>query len=135
MISSGRLEKHGNIVSKDRQSEGQKWQIPSRRQRDQEEMERINEELYKKISMNQINSIMWSTTQRYMFWRVKSRGLQVVLLLIKLVDEMKFLQNYSKTLKGNAIKVLHSICQQVWKTQQWPLEKLNPHPNLQEAQY
>ena len=25
-----------------------------------------------------------------------------------------------KTLKDNAIKVLHSICQQIWKTQQWP---------------
>ena len=25
-----------------------------------------------------------------------------------------------KTLKGDAIKVLHSICQKIWKTQQWP---------------
>ena len=23
-------------------------------------------------------------------------------------------------LKGDAVKVLHSICQQIWKTQQWP---------------
>ena len=23
-------------------------------------------------------------------------------------------------LKGDALKVLHSICQQIWKTQQWP---------------
>ena len=23
-------------------------------------------------------------------------------------------------LKGNAVKVLHSICQRIWKTQQWP---------------
>ena len=23
-------------------------------------------------------------------------------------------------LKGNAVKVMHSICQQIWKTQQWP---------------
>ena len=23
-------------------------------------------------------------------------------------------------LKGDAVKVLHSICQQTWKTQQWP---------------
>ena len=23
-------------------------------------------------------------------------------------------------LKGNAVKVLHSICQQIWKSQQWP---------------
>ena len=41
-----------------------------------------------------------------------------------------------KTLKDDAIKVLHSICQQIWKTQQWPLERLekvNPHPNSQEG--
>ena len=25
-----------------------------------------------------------------------------------------------KILKDDAIKVLHSICQQIWKTQQWP---------------
>ena len=23
-------------------------------------------------------------------------------------------------LKADAVKVLHSICQQIWKTQQWP---------------
>ena len=23
-------------------------------------------------------------------------------------------------LKGDAVKILHSICQQIWKTQQWP---------------
>ena len=23
-------------------------------------------------------------------------------------------------LKGGAVKVLHSVCQQIWKTQQWP---------------
>ena len=26
-------------------------------------------------------------------------------------------------LKDNAVKVLHSICQQMWKTQQWPLDQ------------
>ena len=25
-----------------------------------------------------------------------------------------------KTLTNDAVKVLHSICQQIWKTQQWP---------------
>jgi len=25
-----------------------------------------------------------------------------------------------KILKSDAVKVLHSICQQIWKTQQWP---------------
>ena len=40
-----------------------------------------------------------------------------------------------KSLKEDAIKVLHSLCQQIWKTQQWPhdSEKVNPHPSSQEG--
>ena len=33
---------------------------------------------------------------------------------------MEFQKNYSKLLKDDVIKVLHSLCQQIWKTQQWP---------------
>ena len=28
-----------------------------------------------------------------------------------------------KILKDDAVKLLHSICQQIWKTQQWPRER------------
>ena len=28
--------------------------------------------------------------------------------------------HYEQILKDGAVKVLHSICQQIWKTQQWP---------------
>ena len=28
----------------------------------------------------------------------------------------------SQILKDDSVKVLHSICQQIWKTQQWPLD-------------
>ena len=42
-------------------------------------------------------------------------------------------------LKDDAVKVLHSICQQIWKTQQWKtpatgLEKVSFHFNLKERQ-
>ena len=38
-------------------------------------------------------------------------------------------------LKDDAVKVLHSICQQIWKTQQWPgLEKFSFHSNPKERQ-
>ena len=36
-------------------------------------------------------------------------------------------------LKDDAVKVLHSICQQVWKTQQWP-QKVSFHSNPKERQ-
>ena len=34
--------------------------------------------------------------------------------------KMKSLTELFQILKGDAIKLLHSICQQIWKTQQWP---------------
>ena len=38
-------------------------------------------------------------------------------------------------LKDDAVKVLHSICQQIWKTQQWPRTgKVRFHSNLKERQ-
>ena len=36
----------------------------------------------------------------------------------KLVDVMEFQLSYFKSLKMILLKVLHSICQQIWKTQQ-----------------
>ena len=39
-----------------------------------------------------------------------------------------------KILKDDAIKVLHSICQQIWNPAvATGLEKVNPHPNSQEG--
>ena len=37
-------------------------------------------------------------------------------------------------LKDDAVKVLHSICQQLWKTQKWPQEKVSFHSNPKERQ-
>ena len=39
-------------------------------------------------------------------------------------------------LKDDAVKVLHSICQQIWKTHQWPQEwkKVSFHSNSKERQ-
>ena len=36
--------------------------------------------------------------------------------------------------KDDAVKVLHSMCQQIWKTQQWPHEKVSFHSILKEGQ-
>ena len=48
------------------------------------------EELYKKIQMNQITTMVWSVTQSQTFWKAKSRGPEEALLLIKLVDMIEF---------------------------------------------
>ena len=41
-----------------------------------------------------------------------------------------------QTLKDDAVKVLHSICQQIWKAQQWPQDwkKVTFHSNPKERQ-
>ena len=38
----------------------------------------------------------------------------------KLEEVMGFQLSYFQILKDDAVKVLHSTCQQIWKTQQWP---------------
>ena len=61
--------------------------------------------------MTQIIMMVWSLTQSQISWNLKSMnkasggdGIPVELFQI---------------LKDDAVKVLHSICQQIWKTQQW----------------
>ena len=48
----------------------------------------------KKISTNQITTMVWLVTQSQTFWNAKFSGPKEALLLIKLVDAMKFQQNY-----------------------------------------
>ena len=72
----------------------------------------------KKIQMNQITTMVSHQSQT--FWITKSSEPQEALLLVKLgvCDEIPI--ELFKILKDNAIKMLHSICQQIWKIQQWP---------------
>ena len=37
-------------------------------------------------------------------------------------------------LKDDAMKVLHQICQQIWKTQQWPQENVSFHSSPKQRQ-
>ena len=45
---------------------------------------------------------------------------QEALLWTKLVEVMEFWHELFQTIKDDAVKILYSICQQIWKTQQWP---------------
>ena len=68
--------------------------------------------------MTWITMIVQSLTQSQMSWSVKPSGPQVALLRTKLMEVMEF--QLSFFLKDDAVKVWHSICQQIWKTQQQP---------------
>ena len=58
--------------------------------------------------------MVWSLTWSQTSWSVMSGGPQEALLLTKLVEAMELQLSYFKSC------VLHSICQQIWKTKQWP---------------
>ena len=66
--------------------------------------------------MSLVTVMVWTVTQSQTFWSVKSSGPYEALLSrwMRCNPVMLF-----KTLKDDAIKLLHSICQQIWKTQQW----------------
>ena len=51
-------------------------------------------------------------------WALESPSLRT-----KLVEVMEFQFELFQILKDDAVKVLHSICQQIWKTQQWPQDR------------
>ena len=79
------------------------------------------EELYKKDHHNPENHDGVSLTQSQTSWNVKSTGPQEAALWTKLVEVMDFQLSYLfQILKDDAVKVLHSICQKIWKTHQWP---------------
>ena len=40
----------------------------------------------------------------------------------------------SQIVKDDAVKVLHSICQQIWKTQQWPQDSFHSNPKERQCQ-
>ena len=62
--------------------------------------------------------MVWSATQCQTFWRAKWALVNIDVNKASGCDGITV--ELFKILKDNAIKVLHSICQQIWKTQQWP---------------
>ena len=76
----------------------------------------------KKILMIQITMMVWSLTQSQPFWSVKSSVKWVLgsTAANKATGGDGIPVELFKILKDDAIKVPHTICQQIWKTQQWP---------------
>ena len=77
----------------------------------------------KKVVMTQITTMMWSFTQSQTTQCVKSNRPQEALPRTKLVFGTKLGDGISaelfQILKDDTVKVLNSICQQIWKTQHW----------------
>ena len=73
----------------------------------------------KKVLITQIITVVWSLTWSWTSWSVKSSGPQEA-SLNKASGGDRIPAELFHILKDDAVKVLHSMCQQIWKTQQWP---------------
>ena len=83
-------------------------------------MERIHGRTVQKIQMNQIATMVWSATQSQTFWRVTVWWAFRSTAVNKASGCDGISVEQFKTRKDDAIKVLHSVCKQIWKTQQSP---------------
>ena len=124
-----------NISCKDGLDKGQKWYGPNRREDIKKRWQEHTKELYKKDLHDTDNhdgvvthlepdilecEVKWALGSITMNKASGGDGIPVELFQI---------------LKDDAVKVLHSICQKIWKTQQLPeLEKVSFHSNPKEGQ-
>ena len=114
------MRSQGNISCKDGHKNGQKWYGPNRHRRYSEEVARIHRRIIQKDLNDPDNhdGVITYLEPDILEYKVKwtigtittnkaSRGDGISVVLFQI-------------LKDDAVKVLHSICQQIWKTQQWP---------------
>ena len=81
--------------------------------------------------MTQISMMVWSLTQSQTAWNAKSSGPQEEALQTTSGGDGIPVELF-QILKDDTVKVLHSICQQIWKTQQqlqdWKMSVFIPFP-------
>ena len=74
----------------------------------------------RKVFMTQITTMVWSLTQNQTSWSVKSSGALESITTNKASGGDEIPAKLFQVLKDDAVEVLHSVCQQIWTTQQWP---------------
>ena len=70
--------------------------------------------------MTQIITMVWSLTQSQTSWNCKVKWALGSITMNKASGGDGIPVELFQILKDDVVKVLHSICQQMWKTQQWP---------------
>ena len=109
----------GNFSCKDEHEKEQKPQRPT----DAEEIKKRWQEyteLYKKGLNDSDNhdGVVTHLEPDILEWEVKWALGSITLNKVSGGDGIS--AELFQTLKDNAVKLMHSICQQIWKTQQWP---------------
>ena len=104
---------------KDGLNKGQKWYGPNRSRR-YKEVARIHRRLYKKDLHDPDNhdGMITHLEPNILECEVKWALESITTNKANGGDEIPV--ELFQILKDDAVKVLHSICQQIWKTQQWP---------------
>ena len=69
--------------------------------------------------MTQVIMMVWSFTQSQISWSEVKWALRSI-MMNKAIGGQGIPVELFQILKDDAVKVLHLVCQQIWKTQQWP---------------
>ena len=99
----------------DGQNKGQKWYGPNRRRYSE-----YTEEQYKKDLHDPDNHDGVITHLKPYIQECKAKCALGSITMNKASGGGGTPVELFQILKDNAVKMLHSICQQIWKTQQWP---------------
>ena len=70
--------------------------------------------------MTQITTVVWSLDNSQTSWNAKASKPLGSITMNKGSGVDGILAEVFQILKDDAFKLLRSICQQIWKTQQWP---------------
>ena len=119
-ISSRKLEISRDISCKDGHNKGQKWYGPTEAEDMKKRWQEYTEELYKKYLQDPDNhdGMITHLEPDILECKVKRALGSITMNTASGGDRIPV--ELFQILKDDAVKVLHSICQQIWKTQQWP---------------
>ena len=110
----------GNISCKDGLNKGQKWRDLTEAEDIKKRWQEYTEELYKKVLHDpdhhdgMITHLEPDIQECEVKWALGSMTMN------KASGGDRIPVELFQILKDDAVKVLHSICQQIWKTRQWP---------------
>ena len=101
-------------------NKGQKWYGPNRAENVKKRWKEYIEELYKKdLHDPDSHNGMITHLEPYML-ECEVKWVLGSITMNKASEHDGIPVKLFQILKDDAVKVLHSICQQIWKTQQWP---------------
>ena len=110
-----------NISCKDGHNKGQKWYGPNRAENVKKRWKEYIEELYRKDLHNPDNhdGVITHTHLEPDMLECEVKWVLGSITMNKASEHDGIPVKLFQILKDDAVKVLHSICQQIWKTQQW----------------